>query len=85
MLQLLYVHACRTDHTAPGRLTVAVAQHNVDLVCAARRLNGQLRRTRRGLALYMDADGKRWRALADYLIKHMAERQQLLAATVDGI
>jgi hypothetical protein len=33
----------------------------------------------------IDADGKRWRALADYLIKHMAKRQQLLAASVDGM
>jgi hypothetical protein len=29
-------------------------------------------------AMDMDADGKRWRALADYLIKHMAKRQQRL-------
>jgi hypothetical protein len=36
-------------------------------------------------AMDMDADGKRWRALADYLIKHMTKRQQLLAAIVDGI
>jgi hypothetical protein len=28
---------------------------------------------------------KRWRALADYLNKHMAKRQQLLAAIVDGM
>jgi hypothetical protein len=33
----------------------------------------------------MDAHGIRWRALAGYLIKHMAKRQQLLAAIVDGI
>jgi hypothetical protein len=33
----------------------------------------------------MDADGNRWRALADYLIKHMAKRQQLLAASVDAL
>jgi hypothetical protein len=31
----------------------------------------------------MDADGKRWRALADYLIAHTAKQQQLLAAFVD--
>ncbi len=31
-------------------------------------------------AMDMDADGKRWRALADYLINHMAKLQQLLAA-----
>jgi hypothetical protein len=36
-------------------------------------------------AMDMDADGKRWRALADYLIKQMAKRQQLLAAIVDRI
>jgi hypothetical protein len=36
-------------------------------------------------AMDMDADGKRWRALTDYLIKHMTKRQQLLAAIVDGI
>jgi hypothetical protein len=36
-------------------------------------------------AMDIDADGKRWRALADYLIKHMTKRQQLLAAIVDGI
>jgi hypothetical protein len=35
-------------------------------------------------AMDMDADGKRWRALADYdLIKQMAQPQQLLAAIVD--
>jgi hypothetical protein len=33
-------------------------------------------------AMDMDADGKRWRAYADYLLKHMAKRQQLLAVTV---
>jgi hypothetical protein len=36
-------------------------------------------------AMNMDADGKRWRALANYLIKHMTKRQQLLAAIVDGL
>jgi hypothetical protein len=34
-------------------------------------------------AMDMDADGNRWRVLADYLIKHMAKRQQLLAASAD--
>jgi hypothetical protein len=37
-------------------------------------------------AMAMDTDGKRWRALADHLIKpSMAKRQQLLAAIVDGL
>jgi hypothetical protein len=36
-------------------------------------------------AIDMDADGKRWRALADFLTKHMAKRQRLLAAIVDEI